>query len=1226
MAPMSDLGHVTQQTSTFMKVHGNDCHMFERRQAPLCFVQPYFHHVPLGPEKVLKVPRRMTTEMFEDRGNEALLYAGRRLNDCRRLQFEDKDRIKETTERDRLAREQRNARPQDSLRWWQTRAALEERDLLRTLQAQNGRFKPELLLNAKDIVICNLTGCKLGDEAMNWVSTFVSQNGTLRRLNLQANKITVDGVNNLYAGLRETKSLIDLDISLNPLGDDGLAALVGAFTENMRFTKIQKLNLSTCDLSPSACYHIQRLIRDFPTLEVLLLWRNRLGVVTAGDASQKTSNYGGAAGNASSGVFGSASGDYLVTGLQLILDELKHNTTLLHLDLSCNNIGELIFSQHATMKEQEARQSRLAEIDQHKKRSKIDILTTQVEEMRRTATYEDEKIVLANMEAELAGERARYRQELEQEKAKAKQKKDAETQYRELMKATTGRTLIDVKRKLRIVLAGNPSVQPQTFARLKPFYDLTTVADYEAFVSAPRKFDNIVRSYRRPGDFNAEKPETYNVFDFEDELLIKERQQREARTKEMEELRRKGYDATAILEERLRGVTPGRRARTPSRTNGSNGSRDVTPRGRDGGAADPLSGTLGFTPRHNAGGLTPRGVNRSPRDLFSTPSGAGAALEGSQFLQLPTATAPLGSPAAVDISAAPTQQASITLAYDSGVDSTASTGSQRTGGKRAQRRTKRSHAATDRAVAVIPTSPKKKDPYSITKEELYAKKREEELAAADPEVTTYDDFDRMIAEDAGGAGQDDDGQNDGDSEAFLKLRAMLAEEDDSAAQHQAEMQRKIEAKLAEVRQRIDDRAAAVASSLPPQAPEEEMLEETGEEVVEVAEDGAMTMKVSQDDVVAAASVAEDGSAAASDTATSLFIDGIKAVKRMWAAIRQISERGSPSDDDTAQLHKEQTRVSRFCSDFAAQLAEVQGGIVIPDDAMELCCGFFEDILKSTDRDASFVALAEAMLNVAGIDFPTLCESRGLVALVAADASAQFFQLLLRYPGMRYDPNEVALACFYHQQYRIPLAHIFLTHPSVDLSGCVDDLQPAWQEFFEDIASHKRAIPNEDRSQRDELIKVMLEHPAGFAIDAEILGSDGRTCFTRACAEGDGYVITMLGFNGKIKDVNLRTSPTGLTPLMHAVMSRVTDAVLAVFDLGLEVDVNAVSSDAGGSALTIATMLRCDDAIVSALKEHGAKMTAATGGAAAAPPKASRKPASAAKAGAGGRTTKRGAGK
>jgi hypothetical protein len=1153
-------GHVT--------THGNDRDVFERRKAPLCFTQPYYSPVISGDLKIENEPRRMTDESRGDRGKEVVLFGARRQKEVRRLPSEFKDKIKDAG--DRIKEEEAAGKKHQKLRWWHTRANEEQRDLLKTMKFQNTTFSPEGLLNAKDIVVLNMTGCAVGNEAMSWVSTFLQQNHTLRRCILQGNKLTADGIMNLYPGLRATHSLTDLDVSLNPIGDEGMNHLVSAFSENLRNTKIAKINVSTCDLSPSSGYHLSRLIRDFKSMEVVLAWRNRIGCPT----------------------------DSEMAGVNLILDELCATTRIKLMDLSCNNLSEDIVARHATMMEQVARKKRLEDIEKHKRAGKIDVMTSEVLAMRSKELWEDEKVELLGMERELELEKKKYREQLDQD-AKSKKMKQKDFEWRAKIKEWTGRELIDTEHKVRLVVNGNHSITPMTRQRLAQFYDVSTQVDYNEFIDRPRKYDALIKPRRQVGDeyvfiADAGGADAHNVFDFESDMLRRERLEREARSKEMDELRSRGIDATAVLEERLRGFA-------------------TKPRTADSGHRSAASGdtqSLDATKREPA---TP--LKAAPVDEDR------AQAKDVAFLQdIPSDSIAPSASVAVQKRTARRQPAAASK------------------GRRGRDESRQIGMSTNRSA-----SKERKGSRGVRAEASDAFQDDDYEGGHDITVGGDDDDDDDDDINQSGAmsarGQQGDavegfddliGDDDDDEGAGNELFAKLMMTDEHHAAAVDEVQSKLELRMNQMRERLLEKASAarveladedrgnfMASTMVKEASAVLIAPDatTGELVVSVKADASVDGVAAEKLQEAVALVnsprqpAEEAGAGAAPGSSrggstkvanelaqigeKLVREGVLQVIKFWEQIRTLGEIGSPSDADIAKLQDTKRQANVFKQSLADRVLGLPQKVCTGADDVDFFINFMEDLVKETDREDGNAQLLAALLEQIDADFGSLFEERGLAATAACDGSIAFLKTMLDTETVRFDAVDLVSSCFFNQGQRIPLSHLVVASGRIDFTEFADDLAELWQEFFEDVASTKRAIPREDRTGRNELLAAMLANEA-MSFDALIDGTDGNTCFSRACAEGDVDVAMLLINHGKVTDVN-HANADGMTALMSAVLGNSADVVqvlLGSTTLG-DVDVNAVSSN--GSALDLATLLGRDKEIVTLLTEHGASATAKSAG-------------------------------
>jgi hypothetical protein len=331
-------------------------------------------------------------------------------------------------------------------------------------------------------------------------------------------------------------------------------------------------------------------------------------------------------------------------------------------------------------------------------------------------------------------------------------------------------------------------------------------------------------------------------------------------------------------------------------------------------------------------------------------------------------------------------------------------------------------------------------------------------------------------------------------------------------------------------------------------------------------------------------------------ASTLVVEGIAALRSMWANIVALSEVGSPSEDDLELLHNEKEKAATFKQSFAAQLSSLPAAAKIESESkVEAVAQFAEELIKETDRSPGTAGLLAAVLRHVEIDWPTIIEERALGAMAACDGSTLLLEAMLAVPDVRFDLVELVCSCFFNQGVRIPLAYLILTAPQpLPLDTVRDDLQEQWQEFFEDVASNKRAIPREDRVRRLDLLQIMLASDV-FTVNAEEEGPDGQSAFSRACLEGDLDVVQMLVAAKKVSDVAAVRSD-GMTALHSAVIGNNVDLVrflLQSQDVLGDIDVNREGPN--GNALDLALLLQRDGKIAADLRAVGAKSTTKSGG-------------------------------
>ncbi|KAJ9441966.1 RAN GTPase-activating protein 1 [Diplonema papillatum] len=184
----------------------------------------------------------------------------------------------------------------------------------------------------KTILCLSLIGTGLTDSGLADLVSVLDEHPSLTRLNLQANKLGEKGAARLGDILRKNTTLRHVDVSLNDIGNAGTQAITSALLANPK-SSVHYLNISTNRISAKGGFYLSLLIRDFPQLRYLVLWRNNLGVKPI---SLDRCGF-----------------DYLAE----VLPTLPH---LYHLDVSYNNITpasvQVLLDAHA----KEAKQARVS--------------------------------------------------------------------------------------------------------------------------------------------------------------------------------------------------------------------------------------------------------------------------------------------------------------------------------------------------------------------------------------------------------------------------------------------------------------------------------------------------------------------------------------------------------------------------------------------------------------------------------------------------------------------------------------------------------------------------------------------------------------------------------------------------------------------------------------------------------------------------------------------------
>lgn len=455
-------------------LHGNELNLFERRMAPLTFMEPYFLQRGILNRFVDKEPLRLSQHMTEIRSDEMTGFSKRRQKDTRKMKHEFTDRIQAIIDKQKREEEEaRKIKRNKQARWWQRSREPDKAEPLKYIRYTNLTMVPENLLMMKDIVTLQLTGARLGDASMTWIGGFLNQSKTVKRLVLQGNYITEDGVQNIVDGLRATKCLMELDLSLNPIGDAGVELVCNALLENSKHSRVYLLNVSTCELTSASGFHLGRFIREFTHLQCLLAWRNRLGIADGAP----------------------------ISGAGLMLDELGKVTHMRVLHLGANNITDTEASNFAASLERVTRRKILQQMEKAQGQKRIDALLLEVEERKKRMVGRnmDEKIAIHRLERQAEQEKNKQQMAAKLVERQRTYAERQELEYEVRVKLGTGQELIKNPFRCRLLLGGN-ALTRQTTNRLAKYYSLEDHPDVDDFIARPRRFDNIIVPKRQVGE------------------------------------------------------------------------------------------------------------------------------------------------------------------------------------------------------------------------------------------------------------------------------------------------------------------------------------------------------------------------------------------------------------------------------------------------------------------------------------------------------------------------------------------------------------------------------------------------------------------------------------------------------------------------------------------------------------------------------------------------------
>ncbi|XP_059816962.1 NACHT, LRR and PYD domains-containing protein 3-like [Hypanus sabinus] len=132
------------------------------------------------------------------------------------------------------------------------------------------------LLKAICLFVFRLAGNELGDSGVKLVSVALSNpECKIQRLGLDNIDLTVSGAENLASALKTNRSLMDLYMGHNKLGDSGVKQVFVALRNPE--CKIQKLGLRDNSLTDSGVEDLVAALSTNPSLTELDLSENKLG-------------------------------------------------------------------------------------------------------------------------------------------------------------------------------------------------------------------------------------------------------------------------------------------------------------------------------------------------------------------------------------------------------------------------------------------------------------------------------------------------------------------------------------------------------------------------------------------------------------------------------------------------------------------------------------------------------------------------------------------------------------------------------------------------------------------------------------------------------------------------------------------------------------------------------------------------------------------------------------
>lgn len=311
---------------------------------------------------------------------------------------------------------------------------------------------------------------------------------------------------------------------------------------------------------------------------------------------------------------------------------------------------------------------------------------------------------------------------------------------------------------------------------------------------------------------------------------------------------------------------------------------------------------------------------------------------------------------------------------------------------------------------------------------------------------------------------------------------------------------------------------------------------------------------------------------------------LQRVRKLQQDLRILSEKGSPSDSDLAEMDKIKKSLAKEKIQLARDLASLPADQLKKEAASEEAASevasMLSDLVTHGEQHPGNLELVTSIIKHVPADYPTIIKENQLATISAYDSNIELLKLFLSVPNLELDNVELVENALFNQTHRIPVTNLIVDNwDKLGMSAVAEDIEEVWQEFFEEICDKDKIKVNEVRKGRDELIRKMmlLKQPK---INVMNEGPDGQTPFSRAARQGEIEVMTALltTVPGAV-DVNHVSSLDKTTALIQAVYLNQTAVVRALASLP---NINRSHECDDGTAIAIARTLKRDPEIVAAL--------------------------------------------
>ena len=317
---------------------------------------------------------------------------------------------------------------------------------------------------------------------------------------------------------------------------------------------------------------------------------------------------------------------------------------------------------------------------------------------------------------------------------------------------------------------------------------------------------------------------------------------------------------------------------------------------------------------------------------------------------------------------------------------------------------------------------------------------------------------------------------------------------------------------------------------------------------------------------------------------------------MKAEVHQLSQIGSPSDDDIAARDDAAAHYDTRKEAALALAASLPAEVEVPSALEEAFHTALCNMAEEGDERVHSADLVEVLLTKTRTperSYADVIHCDALLLNACTDGNVAFFTSFLQHlfvagGAEELDVIEVVSSASFSQTARIPLVLTALSViPEARITEVAEDLRPVLEEFLFLVTNPTRLLAKESKAALYDCIEAVLASTVSVDTEnAEFGGADVTSLLGRVCVTGDLAVLDLLS---KYRPNQLHPSTEsedGTSPLIQAVLKGHTEVLRRVVAL------NTCSVDAKaklGTALGFAQSLHKTEAEEILLK-HGAELS------------------------------------